>query len=1131
MVAPASGDQPHVQRRGPTCVPEPARPYDPRPCSPTPSGGGALPAPPWLLGYIGVALVLGTAAALRATWPRRPAARATWSPSRPTAIACGAGHVVGLVAARRRWSAWRSSARTRAPPTSPRGSCWSCGGWASRSCACCSATSCAGSTRSAAGRARSDRRPRPPTPTTAAPTWTPAAFLAAVLVVPARLPPARLAPRPGRVPRRLRRSPRSPAGFRWGRAWLATGEGFGALSAAVARIGSARPAVVAAAVGHRGADGRVARQHRVRRLHQHAVLGRRPRHQHRVDAHAAQHRRPGVDHRDRGRRVPRSSSASPSTASATTRPRPPARSSRWDRASCPSPPAGSSATTSRCCSPRARTSTPCSRTRSGRGWDLFGTFNHTIDYSIVTGRWVPWRAARRSSSSATSPPSCCSTTGALGGCARERPCARPGRWPWLRQPVHHRGVPAGADVTAPGTLAVIGTSHARRPPGRVGRAPLRAAPDRAVRAACSPSPTAGPPTPRPSTTPTPSDDEECPSSPGRSPARTQPSSPASPATTSWSRWPTVPTASRRRPGPFAALRAHAAHRRRRRRSPRRSTTSSPRWCGRGRSAGLYRMALLRRPRRGHRRGGRRPRRPTPRARTALGSLCTSASSSGSSARSSRQTITFAADEFDASKTDQGAVLALVRIGVLGALVVTTLADRAGAGASLLGCAVAGCVVAALSGAGARPRLRSASPRRSCAGWRPPAACWSAIVAAEEMPVGVARVRAHPARRPRARSGPGSASWRCRSPTSASGGWRLVMARRRCSCSRSCGSSPGTCPESRRYDAAHAEVGMAGPRVALLAARGLRAPARAVHGAGLAAAQRVPARRGGLLGAADHRVQHPHQHARRHRAGDRRPPGRHPGPPAASAPFGVVGGTLLTVAMVLLGGWPMWGLSVGGRHRRRDGRARPRRLRPRAVPHVAARPGQRDHRDPRGHRQRDRAARRRLAVGAVGRARSGAGAAVGRARCSWRVLVLVAYPETAHRELEDLNPEDRIDPPGAIPSGQRRTGRLTAVPAPAPPSPRACSPRGRRAVLPSEPLAACSGERPELADDASTTTTSTTEASTTTTTVPEPPGAEVAAGARRRASTCSPAEDADAPRSPDRVRASTRPSTRSRSCSS
>ena len=31
-----------------------------------------------------------------------------------------------------------------------------------------------------------------------------------------------------------------------------------------------------------------------------------------------------------------------------------------------------------------------------------------------------------------------------------------------------------------------------------------------------------------------------------------------------------------------------------------------------------------------------------------------------------------------------------------------------------------------------------------------------------------------------------------------------------------------------------------------------------------------------------------------------------------------------------------------------------------------------------------------------------------------VLVLVAYPETAHRELEELNPEDRLGPPGRDP---------------------------------------------------------------------------------------------------------------------
>jgi hypothetical protein len=26
----------------------------------------------------------------------------------------------------------------------------------------------------------------------------------------------------------------------------------------------------------------------------------------------------------------------------------------------------------------------------GEGWDLFGTFNHTIDYRLITGRWVGW---------------------------------------------------------------------------------------------------------------------------------------------------------------------------------------------------------------------------------------------------------------------------------------------------------------------------------------------------------------------------------------------------------------------------------------------------------------------------------------------------------------------------------------------------------------------------------------------------------------------------------------------------------------------------------------------------------------------------------------------------------------------
>src|SRR5688572_20298654 len=59
-------------------------------------GGGALPAPPWLLSYIGIALMLGTAATLRATWPssRHLVALEPVPPAEPR---IGVGNVVGLV--------------------------------------------------------------------------------------------------------------------------------------------------------------------------------------------------------------------------------------------------------------------------------------------------------------------------------------------------------------------------------------------------------------------------------------------------------------------------------------------------------------------------------------------------------------------------------------------------------------------------------------------------------------------------------------------------------------------------------------------------------------------------------------------------------------------------------------------------------------------------------------------------------------------------------------------------------------------------------------------------------------------------------------------------------------------------
>ena len=64
----------------------------------------------------------------------------------------------------------------------------------------------------------------------------------------------------------------------------------------------------------------------------------------------------------------------------------------------------------------------------GRGWDLFGTYDHTIDYSILTAGWVPWvqlvADRRRPRRVGGAPP----RAGHGAAAARGRRCARPGRW-------------------------------------------------------------------------------------------------------------------------------------------------------------------------------------------------------------------------------------------------------------------------------------------------------------------------------------------------------------------------------------------------------------------------------------------------------------------------------------------------------------------------------------------------------------------------------------------------------------------------------------------------------------------------------------------------------------------------------
>ena len=207
-------------------------------------------------------------------------------------------------------------------------------------------------------------------------------------------------------------------------------------------------------------------------------------------------------------------------------------------------------------------------------------------------------------------------------------------------------------------------------------------------------------------------------------------------------------------------------------------------------AGLYRHALLS-P--GSRPWWAPPESPDRHAATALGSLCALAVVFSYIGTLLSQTITFAADEFDATKTQQGATLAAVRIGILGALALTALADRKGRRRVLLACAGLGCLVAALSSFA--PDLVALGVAQTVVrGLATAGGLLVVVVAAEEMPSGsrafaitligaAGRVRGRavphgpPARRPR----------------------RGRVARRHgglaAPAARSCGSWPGTSPRA------------------------------------------------------------------------------------------------------------------------------------------------------------------------------------------------------------------------------------------------------------------------------------------------------------------------------------------------
>jgi MFS family permease len=129
-----------------------------------------------------------------------------------------------------------------------------------------------------------------------------------------------------------------------------------------------------------------------------------------------------------------------------------------------------------------------------------------------------------------------------------------------------------------------------------------------------------------------------------------------------------------------------------------------------------------------------PQRIDARAATVLGLLATLTVFAGYIGTLVTQTITFAADEFGASKSAQGDTLSAVRIGVLLSLLLTAAADRRGRRGPLMLAAGVGCLATA-TGALAPNLVALGATQTVARGMTTALALLITITAAEEMPSG------------------------------------------------------------------------------------------------------------------------------------------------------------------------------------------------------------------------------------------------------------------------------------------------------------------------------------------------------------------------------------------------------------
>lgn len=397
-----------------------------------------------------------------------------------------------------------------------------------------------------------------------------------------------------------------------------------------------------------------------------------------------------------------------------------------------------------------------------------------------------------------------------------------------------------------------------------------------------------------------------------------------------------------------------------------------------------------------------PDRLGPREASVLGMLCALVMISGYLGTLITQTITFASDEFGADDQAQGTTLAAVRIGIVFSLAVMALADRRGRRRMLILSAVAGCA-ATMVGALAPNLLWLGATQTVARGFATALALLVAVVAAEEMPAG-SRAYAISVLAMTAALGAGMAVWFLPLADLGVSAWRILYLIPVLGIALAWHVGR-TLPESHRYEIAH-ERAPARPhtrRVVLLAASGFllsifTAPAsqfqneflRSEHGFTalqitlFTLATSTPGGIGVLLGG---------------RLADLR--GRR-----IVGAVAVAGGVGLTVVMYLVGGWALWAASAVGSI---VGAA--------AVPALGVYGPELFPTTSRG--------RTNGIISAVGVVGSSIGLllagsladrfgtfgpamallAVGPAILA--VLVITAYPETAHLELEEINPEDRV----------------------------------------------------------------------------------------------------------------------------